>query len=217
MFEQVCSPQIEFLRSNPAWRYARKLALQCKEFFFTYMGNHWKGFHTRELIATNDCFASFKYTHEFVTNYDFDEFILPRKLVPTSNLADISRRYYSSSSSSCSNKSRGITYKYNLYEFVHNLVKKAGENNSKIAWLSFEHVMFFHTLPANFLPNLKQAAEQDNDTSMLVKFEYENSQDGIFEFEPERDARLAWSVLNSSSVIIILFYLYLKVFKYTKK
>lgn len=204
MFEETCHPQIEFFRRHQSWRWARKQAVRCKDFFFAYMGDHWKGFHTRELVATNDCFASFKYTHELVTNYDFDEFILPRKLAPTRDLARIL-----SDITSTSRQHNPIDIdSYNLYEYLVGLIK--ANTSSKIGWLSFEHMLFFNNLPANFLPNLKHLVEWTNqmkneiNATTMFKFEYEDKKEANFEFKVERDVRFARSVLDSREAIEML-------------
>lgn len=86
-------------------------------------------FHTHEFTATNDCFTNFKYTYEFVTNYDFDELIFPRK-------------------NSINNKSDltcDLSYKsdYNIYNYADRLFRIYSKKSKKnIGTIHFEHVLF---------------------------------------------------------------------------
>lgn len=81
----MCKNSLELIKDLKSIR-ANHLNSLCRNLFYTWFGDHFQAFNTQESVATNDCYASFKYDYEFVTNYDFDELILPRKYVPTNNL-----------------------------------------------------------------------------------------------------------------------------------
>lgn len=90
-----------------------------------------------ELFTTNDCFISYKYSYEFVSNYDFDELIFPHKY-EFNNLS----AFESHSSGMCSNKSSPLI-KYNLYDYLVNLNKTLSVNlKEPISAFSFQHVLF---------------------------------------------------------------------------
>lgn len=146
-----------------------------------------------ENVATNDCYASFKYTHEFVTNYDFDELIFPRRIIPTRNISNISQQL------SCPTTTKSI---YSLYNYITDLIRQVDDNNSKkISFLSFEHMLFFDHIPESFLTQLDNAIRGDE--TKLLKFVYKESSElnGTFEFNSDLDMDYAKMVMKSKSMV----------------
>lgn len=177
----------------------------CRNFFHSHMGSNWAGFHTRELIATNECLASFKHTHKYVTNYDFDEFIFPRKFVPTRNLDEIARYISSCPKNSqpennlTSVKTLNIsTTRYSLYEYVTDLMTKYAERRGtkKIAWFHFEHMLFFDRVPNEFIANLERVYSMNATFPLFLRFKYDKFMLQL-RYESERDSDLARSVLDT--------------------
>jgi hypothetical protein len=85
-----------------------------------------------EKITTNDCFINFKYTHEYVTNYDFDELILPHD----SAMGHLQANYGNMSAtdtSVCQHK----PVDFDLYKHTVNLFNK----NQAAAVLFLSHVV----------------------------------------------------------------------------
>lgn len=161
------------------------------------MGDNWPGFHTRESIATNDCYASFKYTHQFVTNYDFDEFILPRRFTPTQNLPAIANQLSCpiQDSAQSGNFTAVLAERYSLYDYVTDLIKR---QTKKIAWLNFEHMLFFDQIPNEFFVQLDTALNSKSDKFLKLNYSNMIMQ---FKYEPSKDSQLAKSVLGANKAI----------------
>lgn len=158
------------------------------------MGNHWPGQHTQESVCTNDCFASFKYTHEFVTNYDFDEFILPRKFLPTLDLTFAYRNLACKSSQLAALNQND----YNLYKYITETIGQATNSiNKKVAAFHFEHMLLIDKMPDSFLKDL--SAQHDNKARQLT-FDYNNMRIS-FIVDPLKDSSMIYSMDNLSQLI----------------
>lgn len=160
--------QLNLVKANPKSIWANYIMVECREFFFTHLGDHWPSFHAQELACTNDCLASFKYTHEFVTNYDFDELIIPRKFVPTQDLSYVDRGLIK-----CSKDAATLNHEeYNLYRYVRKLIEKASNTTKKVASLHFEHMLLFDRMPDEFISDLLNPKRLNQ--SRTIKFSYNN-------------------------------------------
>lgn len=94
--------------------------------------------NSHEKICTNDCLLNFKHEYEFTTNYDFDEFIFPRKFN-----TDSPKPFVSNGPSSCLNSMAKFDFNYSMYEYATSLMQEYG---NKIANFHFENVVFL-TIP----------------------------------------------------------------------
>jgi hypothetical protein len=98
--------------------------------------------NSHEIVCLNDCLMNFKYEYEFMTNYDFDEFIFPRKFK-----TDDYERY---DSFKCAENKRKIA-KYNIYDYASELVSTYGPNAASFL---FEHFLFMESFDRQFLNDL---------------------------------------------------------------
>lgn len=103
-----------------------------------------------EKLCDNDCFLTFKYTHEFVTNYDFDEVIFPRKY--TTNDLSFFDAPTSQDTFNCTLvRSNFDTNDYSLYSYVQKLKNKYGQN---VGCFQFEHVLFVDNFDRGWIDNI---------------------------------------------------------------
>lgn len=153
------------------------------------MGDHWPGHHAQESVCTNDCFASFKYTHEFVTNYDFDEFILPRKFLPTHNLT------FAQEDLKCTPPPNKLAVPnesdYNLYNYITQFISQT--NSSKVASLHFEHMLLLEFMPDSFIKDLYSVSNQ----TRTIAFNYNNMRIN-FNIDPLKDSNMINSMRNQN-------------------
>ena len=91
-----------------------------------------------DLIIMNDCLLNFKYTYEFITNYNADEVIFPR-------FYEIDQHHveYNSllQSTSCNQDIRTYNQSYNIYNYLMKLFSEYNKTNT--ACLRFTNVEFF--------------------------------------------------------------------------
>lgn len=156
-FEKTCKTQIDLARAIPTSKLAKIIADECQKFYSSHLGEHWPALHTFELVATNDCLTSFKYEFEFVTNFDFDEFILPRRHLPTHDISYVDEENANLTCESLSNSQSKATSPYTLYNYVRDLIAEDAKNSSSnrtIASLHFKHMLMFSRLPAQFVSDL---------------------------------------------------------------
>ena len=134
-------------------------------------GGEWLArLNTAEKMASNDCYLKYRYTHEFVTNYDFDEFIFPRHL-PLDDYSPYLNK-------SCDQvQAEATTSNHNMYEYARQLVAKYQNNTSssssssssdsnsgeKVAALLFPH---YYALPTNRSSDQVQLRTYHNERSV---------------------------------------------------
>jgi hypothetical protein len=153
-FEDVCKKEIKRLNSNPSSIFFRKQHMICENAFKIYFNfNDEMISNAHERINTNDCFFNYKYEYEYVSNYDFDEIILPR------NMNNMEKLTCNNSLSTFQN------INYNIYDYVDKLFSSYGKFITSC--LSFENVIFFpnnHHLDV-FLEDLKNNQKYPNSIS----------------------------------------------------
>lgn len=159
-FEQACKFQIELTTkttTNDDDVFIRLAMLDnCRRIHGIFLGERldWGTQTTMELLVSNDCYSMFRNTHEYVSNYDFDEFILPR-----TNGTGLE-------TDSC--ESRKPDFK--LYDYVQqlsaNYTQQNGRSSAKIAALSFAQVLAVKEINVDILDKLM--ALKHNETT----FEY---------------------------------------------
>jgi hypothetical protein len=189
-FEQICEYQSRMNKTNSKSIWTIYLLNQCRNLFDTYFGNHWPAFHAQESVATNDCFTSFKYSYEFVTNYDFDEFIFPRKFTPTHDLT-----YTVNAQLNCINNSITLPFlsSYDLYNYTLELMRTRA--NETVGSLHFEHMLFFDTIPENVSQNLA------NNDVRKIQFEYKKDLRFYLSLNSVEDFSLANYFVNTKSLV----------------
>lgn len=165
---------------------------QCQKLHLSHLGEHWPALHTFELVATNDCLMSFKYEFEYVTNYDFDEFILPRLHLPTSELSYLDEQNANLTCESLSKQTEPTqaAAPYTLYNYVRDLIAEDAKNSSsnpKIASLHFKHMLMFPRLPDQFVNDLLNVSLLNE--KRTVMFDYFNMR-VYFNVDPAYDSPL---------------------------
>ena len=122
-----------------------------------------------ENINTNDCYLNHKYVYEYVSNYDFDEIILPRR-----NLALNQSEFLSYNSS---------IPKYDMYsytKYLHNLL--GGQNVSFIHFENTFMLIGYRTLLEKILNfsndeiSKKSLCYEKDNRSVLLKLEENDSE-----------------------------------------
>ena len=121
-----------------------------------------------EKIASNDCLINFKYTHEFVTNYDFDELIIPHH----SNMGDM-QVYFDNMSSSKASVCDHNPVKFNLYDHAVKMLNK----HNDAAVLSLDHVMMapFSEDLNEFFSNMERKIENYTDFKESLTLTFKNT------------------------------------------
>jgi hypothetical protein len=136
-FEDVCHKQIADIKAEPGNDVVRKLYYDCQTTFDRHFNmSRGKTYNSQERINDNDCFINFRYTHEYVTNYDVDELIIPRIYETAKQQINCEERRRTTS-----NSSRLSLYDFAKINFQHT-------DESKTAALLFNHVVF---VPYDFL------------------------------------------------------------------
>lgn len=146
----ICRHYITFLENQKS-EIADYLMKNCEDMFSVYFDWNREGvFNAHEKVCTNDCLLNFKWTHEFTTNYDFDEFIFPRRL--DTNFLTKSKN--STSEITCESQVRD----YTLYDYAVDLSSKS---STPVAVLLFKHVLFFHNDHKNFHEKLFKIVDKN--------------------------------------------------------
>jgi hypothetical protein len=124
-----------------------------------------------EKINTNDCYLNYKYEYEYVSNYDFDEFIFPR-LDQTKSQSQLLFN-----KSNCSDMLNYSIPKYDLYSYAKYLHDLLG--GSRVAYLRFDN-RFSLIQSRSFLNNILKFSSLENSIEYLkndvsVRFKIKNS------------------------------------------
>ena len=152
-----CDWMLDYLKKdeqNKFWNYSYQMCEDLVDIFFQLN----KRFTIHERMNDNDCYLKFRYTYEFVTNYDFDEIILPRdmqindySLIKTAQCKDLQ---------GLSNK------KYNMYDYARRLVAKyEKQERKKVAAMHFNH---FFALPLTNKKNSVDMKMIDNNSAIAL-------------------------------------------------
>ena len=145
--EDVCKWQMEKQREHPhSIQYAELLA-NCREMHDMHFNmSEYAVFQHHQMMCTQSCYAGFRNEYEYVTNYDFDEIILPRRrgYDLDANLDKIE------SVKSCDDKekinsilaaSKKETQNYKIYDYARDLFTKYGREN---AYIKFKQAISIH-------------------------------------------------------------------------
>ena len=159
--ETICKNQLKFQASKPRSFGSNYSLNLCKRIYSIYFESRWETFHTHEMTATNDCFTNFKYTHQYVTNYDFDELIFPRKWD------------FNASNLTC-DLSISNPIKYNIYDYASRLFGIYRKDSKQpIGAVHFEHFLLVDHISQEFLVDIMKPFNDNRTLSRLVKLTYE--------------------------------------------
>ncbi|CAF0873801.1 unnamed protein product [Brachionus calyciflorus] len=169
--KDICKFYKEQLILNPQDSSLSILKSHCermKDLFFNDFQKDYSVFNLHERMCTNNCLLESKYDYEYLSNYDFDEFILPRYFTTNHVLQ--------SNANECKNTS--LNLRYNIMDFIRKLNKKYGDN---ISYYLFENVLFLNKhdfLTKKFLNLTKDSTLIDyNFPPCHLKFKYDFNRD----------------------------------------
>lgn len=129
-------------------RYLNETCTQAYQIFFD--DSKFETVNSMEKVCDNDCFLTYKYTHEFVTDYDFDEIIFPRKFT-TDDLSSFDAGTSRGTFNCTTARSNFDTNDYNLYTYVQRLKEEYGQN---VGCFRFEHVLFIDNFDRGWIDNV---------------------------------------------------------------
>lgn len=156
---QICNWQLAKSHQHANSRAYKFLVENCKKLaYIHFQMKHYPTFQHQQMICTQDCYSQYRNEFEYVTNYDFDELILPRM-----NGYDKNRNLdiIVNTTEKCSiNDTRLPSMNYNIYDFANYLFTKYGKHN---AYIKFRQVVFFN----DFKSLLKKI--QSNDITVINK------------------------------------------------
>lgn len=171
-FDFICQFHIELKRNNKYSPIFDMLLNNCKTFYNIFFNTSITSMrNAHEKLCTNDCLLNFKYEYEFTTNYDFDEFIFPRKF-PSNNYT----YFNSQSTNDCKNSLTQFSFNYSMYEYAMRLTQTYGPN---VGFFHFENVMFL-TVPENvwFIEKLLSPVQE------RIKLRVSSGNEATFKISP---------------------------------
>jgi hypothetical protein len=191
-FVYLCQFQLYRLNRDVESSINSYLAKLCKKTFEVYFKK--KDFAlqtTMELFTTNDCFISYKYAYDYVSNYDFDELIFPRKH-DRNSLEFLN-------SVSCENHDSFSIADYNLYDFMSRLEKNVSSMVKKpLGGIFFSHVIFFKDNNQDFFHQLANISNSDQNA--IVSYKYNNLVKN-FKVNPKESEKLIEKLLDTKEVV----------------
>ncbi|CAF1133746.1 unnamed protein product [Brachionus calyciflorus] len=138
-----------------------------KEIFFNNLSDYFVN-NLHERMCTNNCLLESKYEYEYLTNYDFDEFVFPRNFM-TNHVKQ----------SDYDLENIDLTLNNNIMDYISKLNKKYGKN---ISYYAFENVLF---LNEHAFLNKKIVNLEKNETSIEYKFPPCNL---VYKFDSRNDS-----------------------------
>jgi hypothetical protein len=161
-YNDVCS--LEGLAQSSFIKVDEILQTNCKHFFNREFKEFIAGRTKHEQITSNDCLTQMSKTHEFVSNYDLDEFVFPR----TRNITATPEFSCDDKKSVCSVKPfewSNNTY----YSYLDTLIEKykKGRERDKLTTIYFEH--------AAYLVHNEQVEKIFNNLSSIITSSYKSS------------------------------------------
>lgn len=138
-FNNVCKSEIRLYNKDSKsvlYKFMHDYCLKAYNTHFNLSNDLVSNAHER--INTNDCFLNYKYQYEYVTNYDFDEIIFPRKfdVYETSSVENA----FKNCNQSIIEKSSAINKTYNIYEYANRLFNYYGKN--RLTSITFQNSIF---------------------------------------------------------------------------
>jgi hypothetical protein len=121
-------------------------------------------------VCTNDCFLNYKYVYKYVSNYDIDDLIFPRKYstffsqtlnLNTSNCSEVYTEF-------AQNKDNSV---YSVYDYIQRLEQKHG----KASYFRFEHYLVL--VNYEYLIDQIVKTHEKKDGSLPIDVKYINGKD----------------------------------------
>jgi hypothetical protein len=168
-YAEICRMQITQSENSPGVNVYDHLLQQCRKgyqllFQAIVVAGTWT---MHEKLASNDCYINYRYTHEFITNYDFDELIIPH----AAHMGDLQVQFSdmnSSKTSICAHQPS----KFNLYEHAVRLLKQ----NNQAAYLALDHVIIaqFTSELTEFFSTMDRQLKTHTDLTTVLQVKYKN-------------------------------------------
>ena len=147
----VCRWQYRNWLALPNSKIFRFLNRNCKQMYRLHFDlSYYPIFQYQQMMCSQDCYMHFKHQYEYVTNYDFDEIILPRRhgYNVDANVRKLTEAAPTNASNECSASAarlnemveRGHDFSYKMYDFATDLFNKYGHDN---AYVKFKQIVFF--------------------------------------------------------------------------
>lgn len=160
--EVLCQYPIGLLRQKAKSSLRKRLLDECVEYASVFFdANKEEVINSHESVCTNDCLTSFKYEYEFMTNFDFDELLFPRR-IDTNNYSTL-----------LAPSTFAQPISYDIYEYSRGLVDAYG---SHACGFHFEHVMFVDNFNYTFI-------QQAISRSQFVYYRYHNKNQFVLRFK----------------------------------
>jgi hypothetical protein len=152
--------------------------------------NRWK----HQKLSCNDCYTSFEHVYEFVSYYDFDEIIYPRK----SNLevfSTLNIHHTPCNETSVCQLAEDYKKSFNLYEFTKDLIKRSYTSKEHFISLYFPNAFYLEEndyvkqlmLDMNKVITENKTFFKNNTKSnnMLIHFKFTKNHGHIFVITPK--------------------------------
>ncbi len=117
----------------------------CEELFYTRFDdpsynatNRWK----HQKVSCNDCYTSFEHVYEFVSYYDFDEIIYPRKSSLNAYSSLVSNEETSCEQSNICQLVSNYKNDFNLYEYTIDLINRTFTSKKPFLSLYFTNAFY---------------------------------------------------------------------------
>jgi hypothetical protein len=117
----------------------------CEELFYTRFddpsyntSNRWK----HQKVSCNDCYTSFEHVYEFVSYYDFDEIIYPRKASLNAYSSLVSNGETSCEQSNICQLSSNLETTFDLYNYTKDLIKRTYNSKEPLGSLYFTNAFY---------------------------------------------------------------------------
>jgi hypothetical protein len=161
-YNDVCS--LEGLAQSSFIKVDEMLQTNCKNCFDKEFKEFIGGRQKHEQITSNDCLTQMSKTHEFVSNYDLDEFVFPR----TRNITATPEFKCDDKNSVCSAKPFEWS-KNSYYSYLDTLIEKyrKGREKAKLSTIYFEH--------AAYLIENEQVDKIFNDLNLIITSSYKSN------------------------------------------
>ncbi len=141
---------------NDSCHWLESYGLQnCAKKYGGYFVDQLENLHER--LVMNDCLYHAKYTHEWLINYDIDDFIFPRSITFDGNFSQ-KVLLNQHDPENCTVKNSKMPEKYSLYDFVQGLKARFGPRN---AYFQFEHYLVV-AKPEVFFESLENEISNSN-------------------------------------------------------
>jgi hypothetical protein len=145
-YAELCKKPIEFIENHPNSKAYDHMYKQCRLAYKLYfqalvVPGTW---NMHEVITSNDCYINFRYLYEFVTNFDFDELIIPHR----SRMGD-KQTYYHKMDANNVSMCHAEPVKFDIYNYSSHLFQRYSANNVGAILLS-------HVVMVPFVDDLNQ-------------------------------------------------------------